>query len=83
MEGGDFLDEFPVLVPALGDVAAVEAVVVREPGDPGVEVFEVEALVVGCVRGPADRYSGAEGLWEFGDGEEAVVDRARAAGSIR
>ena len=81
VQGGELLYEFPVLVPTLGDMSAVEAVVVREPGDPGLEVLEVEPLTVGCVRGPADRDRGAERLWEIGDREEAIVERAGAGWS--
>ena len=40
LEGGELFYEFPVLVPALGDLAAVEVVVAGDPVDPGGEVFE-------------------------------------------
>ena len=81
VESGELLDEFPVLVPALGDVTAVKAVVVREPGDPDLETLEIEPLVVRRVGGPADRDGGTEGLWELGGREEPVIDRTGAGGS--
>ena len=50
VEGGEFFDEFPVLCPAWGDDPVVERIVVGEPVDPGFEVFEEEAGVLGEVR---------------------------------
>ncbi|OJV60995.1 MAG: hypothetical protein BGO38_09810 [Cellulomonas sp. 73-145] len=54
MEGGEFFDEFGVLVPAFGDCAVVELVAVGEPEHPQVEALEEEVFVVGCLGGPGE-----------------------------
>jgi hypothetical protein len=54
VEGGEFFDEFGVLLPAVGHGAVVESVAVGEPEHPKVEFFEEEVFVVGCLGGPGE-----------------------------
>src|SRR5665647_3007996 len=66
-----------MLGPALGDVPAVESVVVDEPGDPELELIEEVPLFFGGVGGPHDRHGRAAGLVQDGVGEEPVGGRVR------
>ena len=80
VQRGEFFDELPVTGPAFGYEAAVQGVVVDEPGDPQLEVFEQVATVFGGVRGPQDRQRWAAGLMQDRVGEERVMC---GAGGIR
>src|SRR5665647_2034923 len=66
-----------MLGPALGDVPAVESVVVDEPGDPHLELIDEVPLFLGGVGGPHDRHGRAAGMVQDGLWEEPVGVRVR------